>query len=135
MLKISTKNVAQAIHALIKNKRGSALDQALTNAVEFLAKKNLLSKSKEILQSLEHLIDEDSGIVRAKVESPRELALNTLRELKTLLKKRYKAEDIILDTAEDASLIGGVRIEAKGEVIDLSLKNRVGQLQNYLQTN
>ena len=58
----------------------------------------------------------------------------TLDEIKKILKNRYEASDITLHAHEDLTLIGGVKIEANDEMIDLSLKNKVRQLQNHLLT-
>ena len=131
MSKISAKNVALAIYAAAKGKSGKELEHTIKNSVEFLARKNLLSRSPEILENLETVENDDQNIVRAKVATPRKLSKHTADEVGSALKKRYKA-DIVLDLTEDPSLLGGIRIEARDEVIDLSLKNKVAQLQNYL---
>ncbi|MDO8482330.1 MAG: ATP synthase F1 subunit delta [bacterium] len=134
MSKLSTKNIAQAIHASTKNKSGKELEQSIVNVVEFLAKKNLLSKSPQILKQLEEAYNIEGRIVQAKVSSKSELSKHTTDELRHALQHRYKAEDIILDLHEDKTLLGGIKIEANDEVIDLSLKNKLNQLQNHLLT-
>ncbi|MBI2476441.1 MAG: ATP synthase F1 subunit delta [Candidatus Taylorbacteria bacterium] len=135
MAKISTKNVAQAIYISAKDKNGAELEHTLGNVVEFLAKKNLLGKAPEILKRLEEIHNAREHIVRAKVSSKSELGKHAADELKRALKHRYKAEEIILDLSEDKTLLGGLKIEAKDEVIDLSLKNKLQQLQTHLLTN
>lgn len=134
MAKLSTKNVAEAIYASVKDKTGAERERALELSVEFLAKKNLLGKAPEILKHLERIKNEDLGIVSAKVTSSSPLTKYTEDEVKHALKKRYKAEDVILELQEDKTLIGGVKIEANDEIIDLSFKNKLNQLQNYLLT-
>ena len=131
-MKISTKHIAEAIYAATKDKSGMELEQTLANAVLFLAKKNLLSKAPEILKHLKQVEHAEQNIVTAKVLSKEKLPKHTRDEIEHALKKRYKATEVLLDTEEDHSLIGGIRIEAKDEVIDLSLKNHLKQLQNYL---
>lgn len=132
MAKISAKNLARAIYESAKNKSGAELERAIENTVEFLAKKNLLSKAPEILKCLTHVQNTDLGIVSAKVVSKSPLNKHAIDELKLALKKRYKAEDVILELEENLSLLGGIRIEAKDEVIDLSLKNKLNRLQAHL---
>ena len=56
-------------------------------------------------------------------------------KVENLLKARYKTKTPALQWKEDKSLVGGVRIETENEVLDLSLKNKLNQLQNYLLTN
>ncbi len=135
MSKLSTKNVAEAIYATAKNKSGTELEHALKMSVEFLAKKNLLSKAPEILKNLEQLLDTEHNILRARVLSRKPLSKKATEEVEGLLKKRYKSKDTVLEWMEDKTLIGGMRIETNNEIIDMSLKNKLNQLQAHLLTN
>ena len=134
MAKISTKNVAGAIYASAKDKSGAELNTALKMAVEFLAKKNLLSEAPQILQDMEQISDTEQGILRARVLSRKPLTKKATDEVESLLTNRYKSKSHVLEWKENKSLIGGVRIETKDEVIDMSLKNKLNQLQNHLLT-
>jgi len=132
MAKISTKNIAAAISVSVKNKSGVEQERALKNAVEFLAKKNLLSKSAEILKHLEQISDKEQNILRAKVFSHNSISKHVLEKIENLLKKLHKTQKAKLLWKEDKTLIGGLRIETADEIIDLSLKNKLLQLQNHL---
>jgi len=135
MAKISPKNTAYAIYASAKGKSGAGLDSALKNSVEFIANKNLLSKSNQILNELGKIIDEDEGVVRAKVSARGRVASHAKMEIEKMLKERHKAKSVILDFREDKSLLGGMKIEAKDEVTDITLKNKTKQLQEFLLKN
>ncbi|MES2088246.1 MAG: F0F1 ATP synthase subunit delta [Patescibacteria group bacterium] len=135
MAKFSSKNIAEAIYQSAKNKTGAELDSALKMAVEFLAKKNLLSKTPEILNYITQLSDTEQNIVRAKVSSKNPLSKSAEEKIETLLKARHKSKTPRIEWKEDKSLLGGVKIEAGGEILDLSLKHRVDRLQEYLMTN
>ena len=134
MAKITTKNVALAIYAASKNKSGAELTHVLESAMDFLKKKNLLSKAPEILKQLEFISDTEQGVIRAKVLSKKPLTKAATEQLESLLKKRHKAKSSVLEWQEDKTLIGGMRIETADEIMDLSLKNKVDQLQKYLLT-
>lgn len=135
MAKLSTKYIAGAIFESLKNKSGAELATATTHVLDFLKKNNLFSKAPEILKYLEKIHDKDSNTVRAKILTKTPLSKSLTEHLETALKKRYKAKEVILEPIEDQTLLGGVRIESNDEVIDLSLKNKVHQLQEYLMTN
>ena len=135
MSKISSKDIAEALYASTKDKSGMELERTLANGVEFLAKNKLLSKTPEILELLEKVRERDLGIVSAKVSSRSPLTKHTTDEIKTALKNRYKASSVSLHFTEDPSLLGGIRIEAQDEVIDLSLKYKLKQLQAHLINN
>ncbi len=132
MAKTSTKDIAKALYESTKDKSGVELERILASAVAFLAKGRLLSKTPEILAQFEKIRNKDLGVVSAKVTSKSPLTKNTLDEIKKTLKTRYQASDITLKTFEDPSLIGGIKIEANDELIDLSLKNKLSQLQAHL---
>lgn len=131
----SIKNLAEAIYQNAKGKNGAELSATLANAVEFMDKHQLLGKSKEILSQLEKIIDKDEKVLRAKVTSSTVLSKKMLEELEENLKKRYKAKDVEIDTKEDSNLINGLKIEANDEIIDLTLRARLHQLQTHLIKN
>ncbi len=92
MVKISPKNTAYAIYETTKGKSGAELNTALKNSIEFLANKNLISKSNQILNELGKIIDEDEGVVRARVSAPNSLTDTAKTEVEKMLKERHKAK-------------------------------------------
>ncbi len=132
---ISLKNFAFAIYESGKDKSGKELDQFLKNTVEFIYHRGLLSKTPQIADELEKIIDRKDGVVKARVSSKWKLNRHKIDEIETILKKRYKAKDVSLDFREDKELLGGVKIEVGDEVLDTTLANKLKGLQNYLITN
>lgn len=135
MKAISNNEIAKAIYLSTKDKSGSQLHEAIQNVLKFLSRKRLLSKSKEILEILKRIINQEEGIMVAKVTSASKLDHGAKEDLKHSLKKRYKAKEILLEEKLNEKLLGGVKIEMNDEVIDLTLKNQIGQLQRYLTRN
>lgn len=131
----STKTIACAIYESTKGKTGAALSEALSNAVEFMSKNKLLSRSKEIIAQLEKIVDIDEGILRAHVTTASPLTKKSQEELESNLKKRYKAKVVELDITEDKKLIHGVKIQVEDEIMDLSTSHRLHQLQAHLIKN
>lgn len=129
---LSNNNIAEAIYLATKDKTGTHLHESLRGVVKFLAKKRFLSKSKDILNNLDQIINKENGVVMVRVSSARKLDEETKTHIKHSLKKRYSAKEIILHETKDENLLGGVRIEAKDEIIDLTARNKINQLQEYL---
>ena len=48
------------------------------------------------------------------------------------IKKRYSAKEVVLEERYDENLLGGMKIEANNEIIDLTVKNKIKKLQEYL---
>lgn len=132
MATLSTKNIAYALYESIKGKKGKDLDGAFAQAVEFLNKRHLMSKSKQILEDLQKIVDEDEGVIRATIETAKKLSKAHVDELEKEIKHRYKAKEVHLDITENPKLLGGIKIQVKDEIIDLTLAHQINQLQNHL---
>ncbi len=132
---MTNTEVAQAIYLVTKDKKGTEQKSTLERVTKFMARKRLISKAPEILDSLSKIYDKTEGRVTVNLTSATKLKEETKKEIIHLLKKHYSAKEFIFIESIDQSLLGGVRIELNNEVIDLSIKNKIGQLQEYLQKN
>ncbi len=129
---LTNKNIAESIYLLTKGKSGKELADTLGNVVRFLDRKRLLGRADAILTVLRKRINQAEGIIEAKVTTVSDLSNHAKHDLKEQLIKRYHAKEIILNEDIDKGLLGGMRIEVDDEVIDLTLKNKVAKLQEYL---
>ena len=132
MASISNNNIAEAIYLELKDKNENEQSSVFPKIVKFLVKKRLLNKAPDILNRLGKIINKEKGVVVAKVSSRDSLDEKTKQELKNSLAKRYSAKEIDLILNTDEKLLGGFKIEVRDEVIDLTIKNKVGKLQEYL---
>ncbi len=132
MAKISNKDIASAIYLTLQGKSGSELAQGLKDATKFLARKRLLSKSPYILNELSDIIDRSEGRIKVKIKSATKIGDHAMHDIKKELLHKYQAKEIQVIEEHDEKLLGGMRIEVNNEVIDLTLKNKITQLQEYL---
>jgi len=133
MAKISNQDIANSIHQTLKDKTGSAYSLALKNIVNFLARRRLFSQAPEIFNRLQRIVDQEQGAIRAKVSSAKPLGTRLKHDLIKILERRYKAKEIIFNEEVDEKLIGGFKFEVGDEVIDLSIKNKIKKLTEYLK--
>jgi F-type H+-transporting ATPase subunit delta len=96
-----------------------------------LADNRRLPLLPEIAGLFEELRAEAERIVKAKVTSAAALPAGELDTIKAALKRRFGRE-VEIETAVDASLIGGAVIDAGDVVIDGSLKSKLARLQTAL---
>ena len=129
---ISNNEIARAIYGELKDKHTSAQKESLKKVVSFLDRKHLMSKTSGILSLLEKVIAEEAGMLTVRVRSARNLGEKMRTHLRTSLKKRYSVKNVILKEEVDERLLGGMRLEVNDEVIDLSMRNKITQLQEYL---
>lgn len=134
MATISINNIARAIYESSIGKDGAELDVVTKKAVDLISKKHLMSKSKEILNQLEKIVDKHEEVIRAKISSKIKLDKKITDEIDDFIKKRYKAKNTVLEFIIDEKLLGGIKIEVGDEIIDTTLKNKIKKLQNYLIT-
>ena len=132
MSTLSNNDIAKAIYLISKDKTNAEVKSINVKIVEFLARKGLLSKAKNILERLDKIINYENKRIVAKVLSAENLGIKLKKELMFFLKERYKAKEVVLAEALDPKLLGGLRLEVNDEVIDLTVKNKIKKLQEYL---
>ena len=132
MTAISNNNIAQAIYLATKDKTHAEQSFVFSKIVQFLNRKRLLSKAPDILIRLNKIINKEEGRIVAKISSVEKLDEKTKRELMHNLSKRYYGKTVMFEENLDEKLLGGIKIEVNDEVIDLTIKNRIEKLQEYL---
>lgn len=103
----------------------------MRNFLALLADNRRLALLPEIAGLFEELRAEAERVVKARVTSASVLGNGELEGIRAALKKRF-GRDVELETAVDASLIGGAVIDAGDVVIDGSLKGKLSRLQSAL---
>jgi F-type H+-transporting ATPase subunit delta len=105
--------------------------QHFGNFLALLADNRRLALLPEIAGLYEDLRADAERVVKAKVTSAEELPAGELDTIRAALKKRFGRE-VEVETAVDASLIGGALIDAGDVVIDGSLRGKLSRLQSAL---
>jgi F-type H+-transporting ATPase subunit delta len=106
-------------------------EEGFMRFLALLAENRRLPLLADIAGLFEQLRAEADRVVNATVTSASELPSSELATIKAALQKRF-GRDVQIQTALDASLIGGAVIDAGDVVIDGSLKGKLAQLQNAL---
>lgn len=132
MATISNNDIARAIYLLSKDKTPAKQSAISKKVVKFLTRRRLLSKKEDILLRLNKIINQGNKVLPVKISSARKLAEKTKTQLAQILIKRYSAKKIVFAENLDKKLLGGLRLEVNDEVIDLSVKNKINKLQEYL---
>ena len=130
MTVILNNNIAEAIYLAAKDSKEESV--FFHKVIQFLVKKRLLSRYKEILFYLNKIINNEEGRVAVKVFSQKKLNENTKKEIVQSMTKRYGAKSVTLEEKLDEKLLGGYKIEVNNEIIDLTIKNKLEKLQEHL---
>lgn len=108
-----------------------AARESFARFLTLLADNRRLALLPEIAGLYEELRAEAERVVKATVTSAAELPAGELDKIKAALRQRFGRE-VDVETAVDASLIGGAVIDAGDVVIDGSLKGKLERLQAAL---
>lgn len=135
MTAISNNDIAKAIYLSIKDNTETEESVLFKKIIKFLSHRRLLNKSETILTQLSKIINKDQDVIEVKVMSAVSLTEKIKKELSQTLKDKYKAKGIVFIEKVDEKMLGGIRLEINDEVLDLTLKNRVNKLQEYLIKN
>jgi len=131
-MKIKAKQYALSLYELTSKKDKSVIEKIIRDFVLFLAKKNDLSKIKDIISELDVLYKTETGELKVELISARELLPETLKELKNYLEKISGANKILLTEKIDPEIIGGFVARYEDRVIDGSLKHNLLYFQKEL---
>ena len=110
---------------------GTQADSAFGKFLAELAEKRRMTLLPEVGALYETYKRESESQLLVKVTSAMALDATQIEQLKASLKRRFKRE-IELETQVDASLLGGVVIDAGSEVIDGSARGRLERLATAL---
>jgi len=138
MTTISNNDIARAIYLSLKDTNLEVLPPSggrtskYAKIVQFLVRKRLLGKSADVLLRLQKVVDKEAGTIRAIVKTANNLSVKTKRELEQVLIKRYSTKGAVVSEQIDKKLLGGFRVEVNDEVIDLTFRNKIARLEEYL---
>ena len=132
MTTISNNDIAHAIYLELKGKNREEESLVSPKIIQFLFRRRLLSKAPDILLRLDKIINEEEGRVVVKVSSRESLSEGIKKKISEALSKRYPGKIVTIVPHLDEKLLGGFKIEVNDEVIDLTINNKIGKLQEYL---
>ncbi|KAJ3232326.1 ATP synthase F0 subcomplex subunit OSCP atp5 [Chytriomyces hyalinus] len=107
-----------------------------SNFFQVLAENGRLDQTRKVVSSFQQLMTAHRGEVQVTVTSAKELETRVFRQLQDILKKSTlieKNQKIVLSNKVDATIVGGLIIEAGGKTIDLSVSSKVAKLERLLK--
>lgn len=127
---IYTRDEQGAAITAIAGKMG--LSSIMTNTLALMAKNRRLFVLPHLVTRLRDLIADEKGEVTAEVTSAKALTKAQSDKLAQTLKASV-GKDVIIKSAVDESLIGGLIVKVGSKMIDTSIKSKLGNLQNAMK--
>lgn len=111
-----------AADALVKGKN------VMPQLAAYLIENHRTKEADLLVRDIEKILA-SQGTVVARATSARELDQQQYDEIEQLLLKRYGADDVVLTTVVDASLLGGVVVRTASDEFDGSVKRSINRLK------
>lgn len=125
------KYLAQALLNVCQGKSAKQIDQILDNLWQLLRAQGRLADLPVLIATLKDLQLAAKGVVQVQVVSTHVLQEAELK-LVHKLAKQLTDQELILATKIDKELIGGVILKHQDKILDLSLRQRINQLNEAL---
>jgi F-type H+-transporting ATPase subunit delta len=106
-------------------------DRRIANFINILADRNRLPVLEEIIQEYQRLLDDRTGIVRARVTAARSLDPAQHRQLTDKL-EQMTGKQVQMEIAIDPSLIGGVIAQVGSTIYDGSVRQQLQAFKSRL---
>ena len=132
MSKISSKQYAQALFELTEGKDEAEIDKIIKKFLVQVKKNDDWKLKNEIIDQFVSIYNKSHNIVEAEVSSSRQLTQDQIKQIEDFIKDKYNAKQVNITQEIDKDLIGGIVIRANGEVIDMSVHNKMQQLHKKL---
>ena len=82
----------------------------------------------QIFEAFEALVLEDKKYIKAEFHYVTKPEEDQLERIRTMLRRKYHAKDVLLDLKEDPSLIGGFLLTVGNTVYDKSIRGALASL-------
>ena len=109
-----------------------SLKPVTKNALGLMAQKRRLFTLPQFCQRLLELIAEEKGEVTAEVTSAAPLSAEQQEKIAAMLADTI-GKQVVLNTAVDESLIGGLVVKVGSKMVDTSIRSKLNSLQNVMK--
>jgi ATP synthase, F1 delta subunit len=108
---------------------GDTCDAQMLNFMRLIIKNRRLKQLPDIKDQYMHLYHQHAGIWEVKAISARPLTADIMAALKDKLEKTYN-RPIYLENIVDPSIIGGLKLNINGRIIDRSISTRLDAIKS-----
>jgi len=131
-MKITVAQYAKTLHESVKDKSQKEIPEIISGFVKILAKNNQVKNSGKIIDKFSDIYNQENGIVEAEIAS-REVLSNMLsNKIKSFVKEKYQAKEVILKNIVDEKIKGGIVIKVGDELMDASVSKQLRDLKYKL---
>ncbi len=129
--KQQVKILATAVLQALQDKNKQEATVVVENFLLYLKQHHYLYLIKDILEALKDLDNEARNILAVEISSVNPLSKETVQIIDKYLQKKLNQE-LVIEEKTDVDLLGGVKIKYQDQVLDLSIKKQINNLNKSL---
>lgn len=118
--------------SLIRETLEEGFDPLLVNFLEVLAQDGMLSRLDTVIEDFRILLVEENLLHDVKVYSAVPLNETSKKHIERLVENRW-GTDYLMEYKVNKQIIGGIRLEVNGAVIDTTFRSRIDQIIREVQ--
>jgi F-type H+-transporting ATPase subunit delta len=111
--------------------RAAGISAPVSNMLTMLMERNRMGYLSLLKDAYSNLVDEKEGKVKGTIWSAFPLDGDMLARIGDVLKEKW-GKTVVFDVVEDKSLVGGIKININGTIIDGSVKRQIETLKENI---
>lgn len=123
---VSKKQKKEIVDELVKVN----VNQCVINLLKILIDNNQLKLFKEIMYAYQEIFQKKNDIQVVHIKVAKELDSNSFNQIHKSLEKRLNKFVVVLTTV-DPTIIGGIKIEYNGKVIDNTVIRHLNEIKKF----
>ncbi|MGE5573192.1 MAG: ATP synthase F1 subunit delta [Bacteroidota bacterium] len=122
---------AEERRSVVSDVLGGLFSPVTLGLVDLLVDENLVDSVDAVASAYRRLLDEDRGVVRARVTSAVELSAGDMEALRTGLTEKLGGQ-VVIEQDVDPGILGGLIVQVGDTVLDGSVAGRLRRLREEL---
>jgi F-type H+-transporting ATPase subunit delta len=131
-MRISARQYAQTLYDLTDGKPNEEIEKSVADFARHMHKERKLKLAGKIFEQFSKIYNSKKGIVEVEVVTAEKFSVGTEKKVKDYIEKKYQAKEVVLKNVIDKSIKGGILLKVGDEVMDGSLRGRLGELKKIL---
>ena len=132
MIASSPKHIAQALFESVS--KSNHPNKVMNDFVDWLHKSGNWNKRTQIIGAFNEVEKANKKVISAKITTAREISTEQKNNILKAIKYSTKAREVNAEWLVEEDLIGGIKINFDGTVIDSSLKTNIKKLSNSFKS-
>jgi len=131
-MRITSKQYAQTLYDLTDGQSKPEIEKAVADFARYIYRNRKLKLAGKIIEQFAAIYNKKKGIVEAEVVSRKKLDDAGAKKINHFVKEKYRAKEVVLKNSVDENIKGGIILKVGDEILDGSLKGKLGELKKIL---